>query len=159
MTKTPLSITFEPNEYKYPSWLPAASAPADKPRVEIEFADIQYAALHGSTWQQLEALYLVDMETLKLYFTAVYSQAQAQLQINVMHTMVNSAVTAGDTVMLKWLSSNLLGMSDKVTQTPQQPPVDEAAINAKLNALLMKHSEEQWSKDSSTVDNSTPIQH
>jgi hypothetical protein len=113
MKKTLKSITFEAQDYNYPTWLPSDSMPETKPSITVTVAEIETAAMHGTTWEQLEAYYCIDLETLKQHFTRPYMQAKAQMQINVLHAMTTKAVDEKDATMLKWLSQNLLGMSDK----------------------------------------------
>jgi hypothetical protein len=136
MIKTKQSVTFEPSDYKYPQWLPVDSEPTVKPSVKITEAEIVHAASHGVTWEQLEAYYTVDQDSLKKYLTLWYSKSEATMHINILDSMVKSAVDDKNPTMLKWLSSNYLNMVDKVTAVPVTQTVDEDSLNAKLASLL-----------------------
>lgn len=127
--------------YKYPSWLPTESQPEEQPTVRISREEIVAAAQMGVTWEQLEAYYTVDIDTLKRIFLIDYRKAEAQLQINILDSMIKSAVE-GSPIMLKWLSTNLLGMTEKNTTLVDpnaDKPIDDDAITAKIKALLEKY--------------------
>ena len=139
MIKTNTSVTLEAHDYQFPNWLPVDSQPTAKPTVKILYADIHYAGAHGSTWDHLEALYMVDVETLQRHLTLPYRKGQSELQVTVLDSMVKSAVDDKNPQMLKWLSSNWLGMTEKVTAVPIEPAVDEQSLHSELQALYQKH--------------------
>jgi hypothetical protein len=127
--------------------------------VQILYSEITTAALCGTTWEQLEQYYTVDKDCLKLYFSLPYSKAQAQLQINILDTMVECAVIEKNAVLLKWLSSNWLGMSEKVATVQPTVPVSEDEVNERLKALfekrgltIIKDNGETVTKHSATVN-------
>jgi hypothetical protein len=151
MTKTSKSITFGPLDYRAPAHIPKDSLPDCLPTVQILFEDIWFSGERGVSWEQLENHYMVDIDTLKRYLTLPYEKGRALLQINVLDAMVGEAVDKKNVVMLKWLSANWLGMSEKTVAQPPQAPVDEQDVNDKLTALIEKHAKPAAGTVSATV--------
>ena len=136
MIKTKITLTFEPDDYKYPQWLPFDSQPTVKPTVKITVADITYASQNGVSWEQLEALYGIDKEALQRHLTLVYNKGQAELQVRVLDSMVKSATVEGNATTQKFLAQNWLGMTEKVVPVPVTQTVDEDSLNSKLQSLM-----------------------
>ena len=140
MNRTTQSLFLQPVDYNYPNSLPKESYPIVKSTVQIKLSELTYAAEHGITWEQLEQYYMVDKDTLQKYLTWEYNTGKATLEINVLDAMVESAVEDKNPVMLKFLATNWLGMTDKTVSEQAELPQDEDSINQRLQALLAKHS-------------------
>jgi hypothetical protein len=107
----------------------------------------------------LEQYYTIDADSLKQYLMLPYSKAQAQLQINILDVMVEAAVEEKNTVLLKWLSTQWLGMSEKtVPQNANDVPVSEETVNQKLAALLEKRGATELRGALRIVGDNAPVQ-
>lgn len=135
-------ITLKPKDYEWPNNIPSEYLPQKKPTVTIDEAEVVAAAEKGITWEQLQDYYCVDQETLKRNFYIQYSKAKAQLGILVLDSMVTVAME-GNPIMLKWLSTNWLGMksSESLTINKEEPNLSE--LDDKIAKLLKKTQGDQ----------------
>jgi len=135
---TGVKITLQPKDYNWPECIPTAYRPKKKTKVIIEVDHIRAAAKNGATWDQLENYYMVDVDTLKKHFFIDYMRSRAQLEINVIDSMVTSA-QAGEVTIQKFLATNWLDFANKIEALPviNQTP-DEETINLRLKILLDK---------------------
>lgn len=132
-------VILKPKDYDWPQHIPSEYLPIKKPTVEIDVEEIRMAASKGITWEQLEAYYNVDKETLKKNFYLIYTKERAKLEINLLNSMVSTALM-GDTPMQKWLSANWLKMTDKSTTTiiEAASETDPKELDEKIDRLLKK---------------------
>ena len=127
-------------DYNYPDTIEYEFLPVIKTPIIIDESDISMAARKGVTWTQLSRYYLCDEDTLKTYFMGLYTKARASFEISMLGAMADVALS-GNPVILKWLSANFLGMSDKITSTTIETDpklLDLAEIDQKLTKLLSK---------------------
>jgi len=131
LQNTPIEIKFSMREYYLPGDMEISEV-----SITINRDELAAFVSNGAKWEQLENYYQVSQTNLKEHFNLVYNQATAKLQMELLASMKETAIT-GTSSMQKWLSQQWLGMSEVVKPTVEETLTEEQ-INEQLNAIFNK---------------------
>lgn len=131
-------ITLLSDQYSFPAYIKDGR---EKSEVKINETIIESAAFNGDSWEMIEAKFLVSINDLKKYMSAPYEKGRADLQRKVITAALEVAITDRNPVLLKFLASSYLGLSETKTERTEvvEKVLDQNEINERLQKLLKKH--------------------
>lgn len=133
---------FPANGYDWPAWASNKKRLEPKPERVIDIEELKDKIFHGSDWNLLEELYMINRNDLEREFNEVYRQAVAEAKAKLWRTMYEQSFK-GNTTMIKWVTANVLGMSEKshTTSDTKTLPLSAEEIDAQLSSLFDKYKD------------------
>jgi len=132
-------VTLNPEDYSLPDFVREA---CEKPIVKVNETIVEAMAEKGATWETLEAKFLVHKEDLQRIVSVAYTQGRERFKDEMLRKIIDVATEDRNPVLLKFIGSTLLDLNEKTTikTETETGPVDEEALNIKINSLLKKHA-------------------
>ena len=133
-------VKLNPDMYEWPESIEPENVPDVKPTVRIRVAAVQEQVRGGATWEMLSNHYLVDTGTLKKHLSTIYTKARAELELEIMQGLLQSA-RDGSAPVQRFLGGSILKLIEKKAplQIEEVKPLTIENIDDKLEKLLKKH--------------------